>query len=66
MRFTLVWATPTTVPTTIVAMALAPSSGAQCALSGPNAVRKTRTNAANAAALTAVDMKPVTIVGAPW
>jgi hypothetical protein len=66
MRLTLVWATPTTVPTIIVAMALAPSSGIQCSLSVPKAVRKTRTKAANAAALTAVDMNPVTMVGAPW
>jgi hypothetical protein len=32
---------------------------------GSSAVRNTRTNAANAAALTPVDMKPVTSVGAP-
>ena len=66
MRLTLVCATPTTVPTIIVAIALAPSERhpvRRC--SGSNAVRNTRTNAANAAALTPVDMKPVTSVGAP-
>ena len=39
--------------------------GAQSALSGSSAERNTRANAANAAALTPVDMKPVTMVGAP-
>ena len=66
MRLTLVWATPTTVPMTIVAMAMPLRSGVQLARTGSNAVRNTRRNAANAAAFTAVDMKPVTIVGAPW
>ena len=33
--------------------------------SGSNADRNTRTNAANAAALTPVDMNPVTAGGAP-
>ena len=37
----------------------------QPARSGSNADRNTRTNAANAAALTPVDMKPVTAGGAP-
>src|SRR5918999_6172049 len=65
MRFTLLWTTPTTVPTIIVTAAMAASTGTQCAWSGSNACRNTRTNAANAAAFTPVDMKAVTIVGAP-
>ncbi len=65
IRFRLVCATPTTVPRIIVAAAIQATSGAQSALNGSNADRKTRANAANAAALTPVDMKPVTIAGAP-
>ena len=45
--------------------AIADSTGTHSARSGSNAARNTRTKAANAAAFTAVDMKPVTIVGAP-
>ncbi len=65
MRFTLVCATPTIVPTIIVAAAIGQRTALQLALSGSNADRKTRTNAANAAAFTPVDMKPVTEDGAP-
>src|SRR5436190_14774924 len=65
MRFTFDCATPTIVPTSIVSPAIADSTGAQCTCSGSRAERNTRTNAANAAALTAVDMNPVTSVGAP-
>src|ERR1700680_5141172 len=57
---TLDWATPTTAPTTIVRTAIAQTSARQCGYSGSKAERKTRTNAANAAAFTPVDMKPVT------
>ena len=65
MRFRLLCATPTTVPTIIVTIASAHSTGIQSARSGSKAERNTRTNAANAAAFTPVDMKPVTTVGAP-
>src|SRR5580765_8486800 len=65
IRFTLDCATPTTVPVIIVAAATIHRTGPQCALSGSNAERKTRVNAANAAAFTPVDMKPVTAGGAP-
>src|ERR1700736_4280910 len=62
---TLDCATPTTAPTTIVRTAIAHTSGRQWGYSGSKAERKTRTNAANAAAFTPVDMKPVTAGGAP-
>ena len=65
IRFRFVCATPTTVPRIIVAAAMTQTIGAQSALNGSNAIRNTRTNAANAAAFTAVDMKPVTMAGAP-
>src|SRR5215469_11409167 len=65
MRLTLVCATPTTVPTIIVSAAIGQSTAPQLARSGSNADRNTRTNAANAAALTPVDMNPVTAGGAP-
>ncbi len=51
---------PTTVPTIIVAAAITQSAGAHSARSGSSAERNTRANAANAAAFTPVDMKPVT------
>ena len=65
MRLTLDCATPTTVPTIIVAAAITQTTALQSARSGSNADRNTRTNAANAAAFTPVDMKPVTAGGAP-
>ncbi len=65
MRLTLLCATPTIEPTSIVATAMPHSTGAQSARTASNADRNTRTNAANAAAFTPVDMKPVTTVGAP-
>src|ERR1043166_7219261 len=65
IRLTLVWATPTTVPTIIVAAAIGHSTDPQLARSGSKAERNPRTTAANAAALTPVDMKPVTEDGAP-
>src|SRR4030095_8763059 len=65
IRFRFVCATPTTVPRIIVAAAITHTIGAQSALNGSNEERNTRANAANAAALTPVDMKPVTIAGAP-
>src|SRR5688572_8438181 len=65
MRLRLVCATPTTVPTIMVAAAIHHSTGAQSAIIGSRPLRNTRTNAAIAAALTPVDMKPVTTVGAP-
>src|SRR5438034_9709271 len=65
IRFTLDCATPTTAPTIIVAAAIVHSTGLQLACSGSNAERNTRTKAANAAALTPVDMNPVTAGGAP-
>src|SRR5579859_1390784 len=65
MRLMLFCSTPTTVPTIIVAAEITPSSGTHSLCSGWNVDRNTRTNAANAAALTPVDMKAVTIVGAP-
>ncbi len=74
IRLTLDWATPTTVPRIIVRPAIAESTGAQpmpvsapggSVRSGSSVERNTRTNAAKAAALTPVDMNPVTSVGAP-
>src|SRR3954464_15413036 len=65
MRLTFDCATPTTVPTIIVAAATTQSASAQVPRSGANAEKNTRTNAANAAALTPVDMKAVTAGGAP-
>src|ERR1700722_12515467 len=65
MRLTEVCATPTTVPTTIVAAAITQMTSAQTAWGGSNGARNTRKNPANAAALTPVDMKPVTAGGAP-
>src|SRR5206468_12138111 len=65
IRFTFDCATPTTVPTIIVAAAIAHAMSAQLPRSGSNAERNTRAKAANAAALTPVDMKAVTAGGAP-
>src|SRR5262252_9431644 len=65
IRLTLVCATPMTVPAIIVAAAIVQTTTLQYARSGSNAERKTRTKAANAAALTPVDMNPVTAAGAP-
>ena len=65
MRFTLVCTTPTTVPRIIVTAAIAESTGIHCPWSGSSGDRNTRTNAANAAAFTPVDMNAVTMVGAP-
>ena len=65
MRLTLLCATPTVVPSTIVATASAETIGAHSACMGSKADRNTRMNAAKAAAFTPVDMKPVTSVGAP-
>ena len=48
-----------------VAAATQATSGPQSVLNGSNAERNTRVNAANAATFTPVDMKPVTIAGAP-
>src|SRR2546430_12500676 len=64
IRFTFDCATPTTVPTIIVAAASTQSGSLHVPRSGSNAERNTRTNAANAAAFTPVDMKPVTAGGA--
>src|SRR5262245_52488371 len=71
MRFRLLCATPTTVPRIIVAAAIAATTGAQPgpaaerSRNGSKLERNTRAKAANAAAFTPVDMKPVTIAGAP-
>src|SRR3954462_10846122 len=65
IRFRFVCATPTTVPRIIVAAAMTQTIGDQSALNGSNDDRNTRANAANAAAFTPVDMKPVTMAGAP-
>src|SRR5215831_16230648 len=65
MRLMLACATPTTVPTIIVAAATTQTMPLQLGRSGSNAARKTRTKAANAAAFTPVDMNPVTAGGAP-
>ena len=62
---TLVCTTPTTVPRIMVTAAITDSTGIHCAWSGSSGDRKTRTNAAKAAAFTPVDMNAVTIVGAP-
>src|SRR5258707_15434529 len=65
IRLMLFCTTPTTVPRTIVAAATTQRTAPQSARIGSNAERNTRTNAAKAAALTPVDMKPVTDDGAP-
>src|SRR5258707_13198801 len=65
IRLTLCWSTPRTAPSIIVAPAIAPSTGIQYPCIGSSVERKTRTNAPNAAAFTAVDMNAVTMVGAP-
>src|SRR5262249_5562587 len=65
IRLTLVCTTPTTVPRIIVAAATTESTGIQWLSSDSSGERKTRTNAAKAAALTPVDRNPVTVVGAP-
>src|SRR5439155_12163252 len=65
MRLTLDCATPTTVPTIIVAAAISERTVLQSSRSGTSAAMNTRANAANAAALTPVDMNPVTAGGAP-
>src|ERR1700730_18434324 len=65
MRFTFDCATPTTVPTTMVAAATVHTIGLHSPRRGSNVERNTRVNAAKAAALTPVDMKPVTAGGAP-
>src|SRR4051795_8774887 len=65
MRLTFVCATPTTVPTIIVAAATTQTTAPHSERIGSNTDRKTRRNAANAAAFTPVDMKPVTAGGAP-
>src|SRR5262245_45566661 len=65
IRLTFDCATPTTVPTIIVAAATAQPTPLHRQRSGSNAERNVRANAANAAAFTPVDMKPVTEGGAP-
>src|SRR6202521_208427 len=65
IRLTFDCATPTTVPTIIVDTATIQMTTLHSARSGSKAARNTRTNAANAAAFTPVDMKPVTAGGAP-
>src|SRR3954469_11259162 len=65
IRLTFVCATPTTVPSTMVAAAITQITSLQLPRSGSNAERNTRTNAANAAAFTPVDMNAVTAGGAP-
>src|SRR5437773_60733 len=65
IRLTFDCATPTTVPTIMVAIAITSKATAHCPRSGSKADRNTRANAANAAAFTPVDMNPVTDDGAP-
>src|SRR5262245_21997043 len=65
MRLTFDCATPTTVPTIIVAAAITQITEPHVPRSGSNADRNTRTKAAKGAAFTPVDMKPVTAGGAP-
>ncbi len=65
MRFTFSSAMATRFATTMVATARPKTRPAHVSYSPPNAVRKTRRKAANAAAFTAAAMKPVTGAGAP-
>src|SRR5262245_52128429 len=65
IRLMLLCSTPSTDPPIIVTAAIADRIGTQRPCSGSSGQRKTRANAANAAALTAVDMNAVTTVGAP-
>src|SRR5206468_9134212 len=62
---TLDCVTTATVPTIIDAAARTQTTSLQLPRSGSKADRNTRTNAANAAALTPVDMNAVTAGGAP-
>src|SRR2546430_17251791 len=66
IRFTLVWAMASTLPTTIVTAATPHRKGFQSHASGDRAARNTRRNAPNAATLVPADMNPATLVGAPW
>src|SRR6185295_12800490 len=65
IRLTFDWTTPSTVPTIIVAAAISQIASVQLPRNGSNPDRNTRTNAANAAAFTPVDMNAVTAGGAP-
>src|SRR4029078_3684656 len=65
IRLTFDCTTPTTDPTIIVATATSHTMPLHSARSGSKADRNTRTNVANAAAFTPVDMNPVTAGGAP-
>src|SRR5216110_3483251 len=65
MRRTLRCTTPASTPRIIDAAASTHSTGAHSAWRPPNADMNTRTNAANAAAFTPVDMNAVTAGGAP-
>src|SRR5690348_10138206 len=66
MRFTLLWAMASTLPTTIETAAITHTNGRQSHWSGPKATKNTRTNAPKAATLVPADMNAVTEVGAPW
>ena len=65
MRRTFRCTTPATTPRIIDAADSIQMTGSHCGCRPPNADMKTRTNAANAAALTPADMNAVTTAGAP-
>ena len=65
MRFTSVWTTASTEPTTTDAMASTQITGRQSSARLPSAVTRTRSMAAKAASLPTDAMNDVTGVGAP-
>src|SRR5205823_11176059 len=66
MRFTSVWTTASTEPTSKLATASAYTYGCQSAEYASNATTNTRSSPANAAAFTAEAMYATTGDGAPW
>ena len=65
MRFTSVWTTATTDPTTSVSAARTKTAGPQSSARDGNAVTKTLTNATSAATFPAEAINAVTGVGEP-
>src|SRR4028118_2064392 len=66
MRFTSVWTTASTEPTTMLRTASTQTMGFQSSCSVPKAEKKMRSRAAKPAALAAAAMNAVTGVGEPW
>src|SRR5262249_60875136 len=66
MRRTFRCTTPAATPSSIDSADNPHTTGAHCGCNPPKADMNTRTNAANAAALTPADMNAVTVGGAAW